>query len=76
MRIVKRLGENTELSTIERGSTLVQETEGNAHFVVETMRMAHEQVEAQEGHAPTEPGGVQEVRVLPTIQAVMAYWAH
>ncbi len=50
---------------------LYQETEGNALFVVETMRMAHEQAEAQEGQAPTEPGGLQEVRVLPTIQAVI-----
>jgi tetratricopeptide (TPR) repeat protein len=55
----------------DAATRLYQETEGNALFVVETMRMAHEQVEAQEGHAPTEPGGLQEVRVLPTIQAVI-----
>ena len=53
---------------------LYQETEGNALFVVETMRMAHEQVEAQQGRAPTEPGGLQEAQVVhipPTIQAVI-----
>jgi len=50
---------------------LFQETEGNALFVVETMRMAHEQVEAREGLAVTAPGDLQVARVLPTIQAVI-----
>jgi len=50
---------------------LYQETEGNALFVVETMRMAHEQVDAREEHPSTEPGGDQEVQVPPTIQAVI-----
>jgi tetratricopeptide (TPR) repeat protein len=50
---------------------LYHETEGNALFVVETVRMAYEQVEAREGHPATESDGLQEVRVLPTIQAVI-----
>jgi serine/threonine protein kinase/tetratricopeptide (TPR) repeat protein len=51
---------------------LYQETEGNALFVVETMRMAHEQVEAIDGYAATTPGGPLRVaRMLPTIQAVI-----
>ena len=55
----------------DAATRLYQETEGNALFVVETMRMAHEQVEAWEGHAATVPGGLQEARLLPTIQAVI-----
>ena len=58
----------------DAATRLYQETEGNALFVVETMRMAHEQVEAQQGRAPTEPGGLQEAQVVhipPTIQAVI-----
>ncbi len=55
----------------DAATRLYQETEGNALFVVETMRMVHEQDEAREGQAQTEPGGLQAGRVLPAIQAVI-----
>ncbi len=68
----------------DAATRLYQETEGNALFVVETMRMVHEQAEAlecgdpawgagnsQHVHVPTEPGGLQEVQALPAIQAVI-----